>query len=196
MPFPSPNGTLLPQACSQGNAASPRERLRSHQERPSVAAARSEGLTWSGFKAPVYRPALPVVAESAEPGMHPVSCSAKTIFRGTGWDLCPAERRTGPRALWTPWELVAQSVRGRGSGAFRPARGSRGFAGLGAGQRPGNPLLGRAGQPPAGTGAPTPCWPPRWRFYDFTQLWCLSTESKIQTPVVLYAAGFLVRNSE
>lgn len=73
-------------------------------------------------------------------------------------------------------------------------RGVSPRAGLGRG--PGNRCWDAPVSPPAGTGAPSPCWPPRWRFYDFTQLWCLSTESKIQTPVVLYAAGFLVRNSE
>lgn len=160
-----------------------------------VGAARSEGLTWSGLRA-TCTDRRGLSPQSPQSLARPGSWSGRIVFRGTGWGLCPAERRTGPRALWTPWESVAQSVRGRESRAFRPARAHVGSRGVGLGRGPGTRCWDAPGSPAAGTGAPSPCWPPRWRFYDFTQLWCLSTECKMQTPGVVYAAGFPVRNSE
>lgn len=158
-------------------------------------AARSEGLTWSGFKATSTdrRCLLPRSPQSLECALAPVLQRSSLGGRD---GACVQRRgqapgRCGHRGNW--WHSRSGDA---GPGRFAPRGAHVGLRGVGLGRGPGTSCWDAPVSPPAGPGAPTPCWPRRWRFYDFTRLWFLSTESKIQTPVVLYAAGFLVRNSE
>lgn len=141
---------MLPQACSQGNAASPRERVRSHQERPSVAAARSEGLTWSGFKAPSTdrRCLLSPSPQSLECTLAPVL--QRPSLRGRD-GTCVQRRgqapgRCGHRGNW--WHSRSGDA---GPGRFAPRGAHVGSRGLGLGRGPGTrcwdaPVSRRRGQ--------------------------------------------------